>query len=112
MIIWKLEAIFPNKEKLIAFEGHSREADGEHLRKIKYQFMNEDRSLIFRVDKHESKIPILDCPHLHPGPTGEPLIEDGSNLLVEDNSLRDFDFLRMWSWVQDYIQEGRVPWRT
>jgi hypothetical protein len=73
--------------------------------------MKNNRELIFGVDSHQTQIPFVNCPHLHPGSSGEPIIEEGDPRLG-DNSLRDFDFLRMWVWVMDYIDTGRVPWRT
>jgi hypothetical protein len=111
LIIWKCEVRFPHIGKLTAFESHSRSTDRKHFRKINYQFMKEDRELIFRVDTHGQQVLFASSPHLHPGPTGEPIIEDGSSRLVESNALRDFDFLRMWDWVQDFIQRGGLPWR-
>jgi hypothetical protein len=111
MIIWKCEVRFPHVGKLAAFESHSRSSDQKHYRKINYLFMKDDRELIFRVDTHGRQVLFTDCPHLHPGPEGKPIIEDGSNRLVDSSALRDFDFMRMWNWVQDYVQGRGLPWR-
>ena len=110
VIMWRFEVIFPGHGILKAIESHSRTKNRSHLRKISYHFMDENKGLIFRVDSHQTQIPFGDCPHLDPGPRGAPRIEEGDPRLV-DNSLKDFDFLRMWDWVLDYISNRRVPWQ-
>jgi hypothetical protein len=108
-IFWRFEASFPSGFRLTAAESHYWNDEGQHYRKIRYRLMSVKGELIFQVDTHQSAISFEDSPHLHIGPQEDLRVSDGDPRLNEC-SLRDFDFLKMWNWVQDYLEDGRLPW--
>lgn len=109
-ILWRFEVVFPSGQKIIAFESHFRDDHNKHYRKIKYRLMQTSGELIFQVDTHSEPIPFEEPPHLHIGPGEKRRVLEGDPILGE-NSLQGFDFPRMMNWVQDYLSDGRVPWR-
>jgi hypothetical protein len=70
--------------------------------------MKENGELVFQIDPHNEPIPYGNSPHLHIGPLEDDRIEEGDPRLGA-NSLRGFDFLKMWAWVLAYIENGTVP---
>jgi hypothetical protein len=109
-IYWSFEASFPTGQKLIASESHHWNDIDQHCRKIKYRLMFEKGELIFQVDTHQTAIPFDDCPHLHIGPKEDQIVQEGDPQL-KGHSLQNFDFLKMRNWVQDYLEDGRLPWQ-
>jgi len=109
-IFWRFEVSFPSGQRLIASESHHWDEKDQHYRKIKYRFMSGKGELIFQVDTHQTAIPFEDCPHLHIGPIEDHIVLDGDPRL-RGYSLRDFDFLKMWKLVQDYLEDERLPWQ-
>lgn len=110
IIVWRFEARFLTGSRLVAFESHSH-WNHKHHRKLKYRFMNADGALIFQVDSHSQPIPFETPPHLHKGPTEDVRLQDGAWEL-DGLSLSGFDFCTMWRLIEDYLQYGRLPWRT
>lgn len=108
-ILWQFKASFPAGQRLIASESHYRDK-GQHYRKIKYRLMSESGELIFQVDTHSSAIPFEKCPHLHIGPTEDQIVQEGDPQLI-GHSLQNFDFMKMWKLVQDYLEDERLPWQ-
>jgi hypothetical protein len=109
VIVWRFEVTFPNGCKLAAFESHSRKKDG-HYRKLKYRLMEADGTLIFMIDTHQTSVPFNEAPHFHKGPSEDLRLHDGSWEL-NNYSLLDYDFLKMWALVEGYLKDGSVPWR-
>lgn len=95
---------------MIASESHHWNDKGLHYRKIKYRLMSGSGELIFQVDTHQTAIPFEDCPHLHIGPTEDHIVHEGDPQL-RGHSLQNFDFLKMRNWVQDYLEDERLPWQ-
>lgn len=107
-ILWRFEVKFRCGLRFIASESHCWSERGVHLRKLRYRLMRENGELVFQVDTHNWPIPYHRNPHLHLGPSEDDRIEDGDPRLGT-NSLREFDFLKMWEWVSAYIENGTVP---
>lgn len=113
---WRCSVVFPAGQRFIASESHLLGLKKIHLRKISYRLMEADGTRIFQVDTHLTPIPYEDPPHLHLGPDAPRLSKQNDPRIYEDNSrlkgisLRKFDFVRMWEWVDAYINEnGRMP---
>ena len=108
-IFWRCEVKFPGGHRFTALERHCRDEKGEHLRKIVYRLTEENGDLVFQIDPHHAPIPYGACPHLHIGPSQNFRVEEGDQRL-RGYSLREFDFLKVWDLVQNYIKDGSVPW--
>lgn len=111
-ISWRFETIFECGHKLIASEFHMRDSKDIHCRHLSYRLMKSTGELVFQLDSHGQSIPISDPIHLHINPNDDDdRIEDG-DWRLDSYSLLDFDFERMWTLVQNYLKDGRVPWRS
>jgi hypothetical protein len=109
-IFWDFKVVFPPGPILTAVERHRWNEKGQHYRKIRYMLMNASSERILQVDTHRDAIPFEDYPHIHIGPGEGQRVFDGDPRL-KGHSLRDFDFLKMWKWVQDYLEDWRLPWQ-
>lgn len=107
---WRFDVSFPSGHRLAASETHYLDEEGQHYRKIRYMLMTANSERILQVDTHREAIPFEEYPHIHIGPGKSVGLLDGDPRL-KGHSLRDFDFLKMWKWVQDYLTDERLPWQ-
>lgn len=111
LIVWKANILFYSGHRLEILECYSRKLGGKVLKCLKYQFMDGQKRLIFRVDTHGTTVPLEESCHIHVGGTDEEITESCDPRL---GSLRleKINFLDVFRLVHCHLKDRKLPWEA